>query len=213
MANEMLDILIGRHIDSEITPAEQRLLDEMLRSDEQAQRLVVELERLRDLSRQSLRGELDKITLTADAAFEQAWRQAQRPRQRLRRQLGPLLRIAAVLALGFMIGLASRYDYRPSAQRSAAPREAITHNGGRQASPAETPAMAAAAASESLPVAPDDFPIVRDGSGNLENSMVVRRWIAPQGGTAPRRYVEWRGYPVAPRRMPQDVQTVDYHDR
>jgi hypothetical protein len=66
MNTEMTELLIGKYLDSEITPAEQRLLDVELQHNPQARQLWAEMTELRRQTEQVLREEI--VSHGADAA-------------------------------------------------------------------------------------------------------------------------------------------------
>ena len=55
MNEQMLEILISKYIDSEITPAEQKMLDAELQNNPEAQETLKALEQLRDQAQQMLK--------------------------------------------------------------------------------------------------------------------------------------------------------------
>ena len=109
MTDEMLEMLIGKHIDGEITPAEQRMLKAALERDSGARELFEQLRDLHESTRQVVAAEIGKRERTAEEIFEQAWqRQTGRPARRLI-ELGGYWRFAAGLAAGLIIGLALHF--------------------------------------------------------------------------------------------------------
>lgn len=104
MTDQMLEILIGKHIDGEITPAEQRILDEALEKDSGARELFEQLQDLHQSARQVVAAEIGERGKTAEEIFDQArQRQAGRPGRRIM-ELGGYWRFAAGLAAGLIIG-------------------------------------------------------------------------------------------------------------
>jgi anti-sigma factor RsiW len=104
MANEMLDILMGKHLDGEITPDEQRLLDQFLAADETAREEFESFRRLHEQTRSAIGQVLDGGR-PMDEVFEAAWRKsspARRMRNRFFRREWALT--AAGLAAGLVIG-------------------------------------------------------------------------------------------------------------
>lgn len=105
MTEEMLEILIGRYLDSEITPGEQRLLEGQLDENPQARQL---LEQLQDLDRRAkavVNAQVSEAGDSAGAIFERAW-------QRRRPMAGAVAagwtgwrRFAAGVAAGIVIGM------------------------------------------------------------------------------------------------------------
>jgi hypothetical protein len=106
MKSETLEILIGKYLDGEISPAEQRMLETELKNDPHARDLLEQLRDLHGQTRQALASAVFEQGKTPDEIFEQAWR---------RRTKRPFLsfgaghgrwRFAAGLAAGFALGLA-----------------------------------------------------------------------------------------------------------
>ena len=75
MNNEMIETLISKFIDSEITPAEQRLLDEELTSNPESRQLLHDLQQLRDQSCQLLDEQLYRQGDSAETFFQKACEQ------------------------------------------------------------------------------------------------------------------------------------------
>jgi anti-sigma factor RsiW len=106
MNEEMLEILIGKYIDSEITPAEERLLQMELERNEQARRMLEELRKLQDQARQALTAHVVEGGQSAEVVFERAWAERSGGRRNARPiKLGGWLRFAAGLAAGFALAL------------------------------------------------------------------------------------------------------------
>lgn len=105
MKQEILEMLIGKYLDGEITSSERQMLDAAMESDPDAREL---LEQLQDLHRQAcevISSEVLDRGKTAEEIFEHAWRHRTRnPLHRIIR-LGGLLRFTAGLAAGLVIGL------------------------------------------------------------------------------------------------------------
>jgi hypothetical protein len=123
MNPEMLDILIGRYLDSEITPAEQTLLDRELKMDPQARLLLDQFKRLDELARRDVNDRIENSGESFEVIFNRAFQQYQPRRERfgwVRR-----LRLPAALAAGFLLGLFSILLYtsgRPIQEPSASER-------------------------------------------------------------------------------------------
>ena len=108
MNREIIEILIGKHLDGEITPGEQRILDMELVRDPHARELLAELRELHERSSEVVASYvLGQGAAPADI-FEQAWQQAQRPVRRAVRRVG-YVRVAVGAAAGFVIGLAVQF--------------------------------------------------------------------------------------------------------
>ena len=72
MNQEMLEILIGKFIDSEITPAEQRLLDEELTSNPQARLLLRQFQQMHEQTRQLVSQEMLQTGDSPETIFNRA---------------------------------------------------------------------------------------------------------------------------------------------
>jgi hypothetical protein len=105
MAQETLEILIGKYLDGEITPSEQQILQTELDSDPHAKELLEQLQALNDRSCEVVATQIIGRGKEAEEIFEQAWqRQAANPLRRILKVDGRL-RFAAGLAAGLVIGL------------------------------------------------------------------------------------------------------------
>lgn len=104
MSNEMLEILIGKQIDSEITPAEKRLLDRHLESDEQSRKFMDELNRINDIAAESIDSRLAAVKPVGEI-FEAAWEKTGGVSYNYTRWLKKNLKFAFGLAAGLMIGI------------------------------------------------------------------------------------------------------------
>jgi len=126
ITEQTLEILIGKYIDGEITPAEKDLLDAALEQDSQARELLEQLQQLNQNSRQVIASEILESGKQADEIFEQAWRQTKHSRQRVVK-IGGFLRFAAGVAAGLIIGLALHFtilaDSAP--QKSLIPPDSV----------------------------------------------------------------------------------------
>jgi len=120
MISDMLEILIGKSIDSEITPAEQQLLEEQLKTNPDAQILFHQLHKLHELSKQTITRDI----LDRGAAFETIFQRAAaqyHPPKFHRRPLpwNSMLRVAGSLAAGFLLGFGAFHFYGKSSMVSA----------------------------------------------------------------------------------------------
>jgi hypothetical protein len=105
MAQETLEILIGKYLDGEITPSEQQILQTELDSDPHAKELLEQLQALNERSCEVVTTQIIGRGKEAEEIFEQAWqRQAANPLRRILKMDGRL-RFAAGLAAGLAIGL------------------------------------------------------------------------------------------------------------
>jgi anti-sigma factor RsiW len=104
ITEQTLEILIGKYLDGEITPAEKDLLDAALQEDSQASELLEQLQQLNQNSRQVIASEVLESGKQADEIFEQAWQRAKHSKRRVLK-IGGFLRFAAGVAAGLIIGL------------------------------------------------------------------------------------------------------------
>lgn len=121
MTDEMLEIMMGKSLDGEITPSEQRLLEAELDKNPQAKELLEQLQQMHELCGETLASELLGRGQTPDEIFEQAWRQhSKQPRRSMVRMRGQV-RFAVGLAAGFAIGLALHFVLPVISPRGAEP--------------------------------------------------------------------------------------------
>jgi anti-sigma factor RsiW len=126
MTDQMLEILIGKHIDGEITPAEQRILKAALQEDSGARELFEQLQDLHQSAHQVVAAEIGERARTADEIFEQArQRQARRPARRMI-ELRGYWRFAAGLAAGLIIGLSLHFVLLRHSEAQSEPRPPVT---------------------------------------------------------------------------------------
>jgi len=104
MTEEMLEILIGKYLDGEITPTEQRMLEQTLQKNSQAKELFEQLQDLHRASQEAIDSEILDRGKTPEEIFEQAWQQTKQPLRRVI-NMSSRLRFAAGLAAGLIIGL------------------------------------------------------------------------------------------------------------
>lgn len=104
MKQEILEILIGKYLDGEITPSEQQILQKQLDSDPRASELLEQLRALHEQSGGAVASEIIGAGKEAEEIFERAWRrQAANPLHRILKMDGRL-RFAAGLAAGLAMG-------------------------------------------------------------------------------------------------------------
>ena len=105
MTQEMLEILIGKYLDGEITPSEQQILQKELDRNPQAKELLEQLQDLHERSCEVIASQIIGTGKEASEIFDQAWqRRAANPLRRVLKMDGRL-RFAAGLAAGLIIGL------------------------------------------------------------------------------------------------------------
>jgi hypothetical protein len=106
--SEMLEILIGKFLDGEITPSEQRMLEAELEQNPQAKELLEQLQQLHERSCEVVCSEVLEKGEPAEQIFERAWQQSRHPLRRAI-QAGGYVRFAAGLAAGLVIGLSLHF--------------------------------------------------------------------------------------------------------
>lgn len=122
-ADDRLEILIGKLLDGEISPAEQRLLERELERDGQARELLEQLQALHECSREVVTHDVLEAGADLGEVFERAWQQNKRSLwRRVVQADGPLRRVpqtlriafgeprfAVGLAAGFLLGLSLHF--------------------------------------------------------------------------------------------------------
>jgi len=108
MSEELTELLIGKFLDSEITPAEQQLLEIELRKNPHAQKLLDELKQFHELAARALDQELNESDTSCEEIFQRASKKVPDPKKQriLRFNLWQkVASIAAMLMIGFVIYL------------------------------------------------------------------------------------------------------------
>ncbi len=134
MTQEMLEILIGKYLDGEITPSEQHILQTELDCNPQAKELLEQLQDLHERSCEAVATEIIGQGKKAQEIFEQAWqRQAANPLRRILKMDGRL-RFAAGLAAGLIIGLMLHFvlPFVSTTQSPDVPANIVAQNAGNQ---------------------------------------------------------------------------------
>jgi len=104
MNSEMLEILMGKHLDGQITAEENRMLEEALEADNQARELFVQLQGLHQQCEEAVSTEVTAGGRPFEEIFDKAW-QRRGPRI-IRAFLSPgTVRFVTGLAAGILIGL------------------------------------------------------------------------------------------------------------
>ena len=109
MTREMLEIMIGKHLDGEITTSEQHLLEAELNRDPQAKELLEQLKELHERCGETVGSELLDRGGTPEEVFERAWSQHSKQPFRSIVKIRAHVRFAAGLAAGLVIGLAMHF--------------------------------------------------------------------------------------------------------
>jgi anti-sigma factor RsiW len=105
--DERLEILIGKFIDGEISPAERRVLEDELSRNRRGRALLEQLQALRDSSREVVASEILGQGGESEDIFERAWQRHERTRWHriVKVRADGHLRFAVGLAAGFLLGL------------------------------------------------------------------------------------------------------------
>jgi len=109
VTEDMLEILMGKYIDGEITPSEQGMLDGAMGKDAGARDLLEQLAELHEASAEAVASEVLDKGRAAEEIIEQAWRQKQPVRRRV--LSSGFLRFAAGVAAGLLIGLGLHFAF------------------------------------------------------------------------------------------------------
>jgi anti-sigma factor RsiW len=109
MTEEMFEMLIGKYLDGEITPSEQRLLEAKLDSDPKASQLLEEFQNLHDRSCEVLGSELLEKGKSPQEIFQMAVQQSKTKRHHIIK-LGGWTRFASGVAAGLIFGLALHFN-------------------------------------------------------------------------------------------------------
>ena len=109
MTQEALEIMIGKYIDGEITPSEQRLLEAELDKRPQAKELLGQLQEMHERCGEAVASELMGRGGTPGEIFERAWRQRSGQPFRSMVKICGHVRFAVGLAAGLAIGLALHF--------------------------------------------------------------------------------------------------------
>jgi hypothetical protein len=105
MEPEILEILIGKFIDGEITIKEQEILDEEFEHNFEARELLKELQELDKQSREAVSSEVSACGKDASDIFECAWQRRRHPVFRFLTPTSGWFRFATGLVAGLLIGI------------------------------------------------------------------------------------------------------------
>jgi len=103
--NDRLEVLIGKFLDGEISPSEQRVLDRALERDGQARDLLDQFRTLHECSREMIVTEVLEPGADSGDVFERAWQRNKKPSWRRIVIADGHLRFAAGLAAGLILGV------------------------------------------------------------------------------------------------------------
>jgi hypothetical protein len=105
ISEEMFEVLIGKYLDGEITPSEQRLLEAKLNTDPKASELLEQFQDLHDQSSEVLAVELLEKGKSPQDIFENAFQQSKHKRHHITKLSG-WVRFATGVAAGLIFGIA-----------------------------------------------------------------------------------------------------------
>lgn len=103
ITDETLEILIGKYIDGEITPSEQKMLDGAMEKDSKVKELLEQLTELHEASAEAVGAEVFETGKSAEEIIDSAWG-VKEPSPRRIFSSG-FIRFAAGLAAGLLIGV------------------------------------------------------------------------------------------------------------
>ena len=103
---EMLEILIGKYLDGEITPSEQQILEAELDKDPRAEELLRQFQDLHERSCEVAASELLARGKTPEEIFSRAYKKQSKNPLRGIVKLRGYMRFAAGVAAGLLIGIA-----------------------------------------------------------------------------------------------------------
>ena len=117
MNQELLEILIGKYLDGEITPSEQHILEDQLNADPQAEEFLRQFQNLHERCGEVVTSKLLVQGKTPEEILTKAYQQQSKSPLRhltsnpLRRivKIGGYMRFASGVAAGLIIGLALHF--------------------------------------------------------------------------------------------------------
>ena len=108
ISEEMFEVLIGKYLDGEITPSEQRLLEAKLNTDPKASELLEQFQNLHDRSSEVLASELLEKGKSPQEIFEKAFQQTKHKSHHIIKLSG-WIRFATGVAAGLIFGIALHF--------------------------------------------------------------------------------------------------------
>ena len=108
MTMEMIEVLIGKYLDGEITPSEERLLEAEFDRNPKAAELLEQFENLHQRSSEVLSREFFEKGKSAQEIFQNALQQSQHHRHHTIKLSG-WIRFATGIAAGLILGLALHF--------------------------------------------------------------------------------------------------------
>ena len=134
MTQEMLEILIGKYLDGEITPSEQQILQTELDCNPKSKELLEQLQDLHERSCEAVASEITGAGKEAGEIFEQAWqRRSVNPLRRILK-MNSRLRFGSGLAAGLIFGLILHFaaPFVSTPQSPDVPANIVARNAGNQ---------------------------------------------------------------------------------
>ena len=101
----MLEILIGKFLDAEMSPTEKQMLDAALERDPQAKDLFNQLKELHELNQQAVTSSVIEKGRSAEDIFEDAWHERKRIRLPYMIRAMASRKFAAGIAAGLLLGI------------------------------------------------------------------------------------------------------------
>lgn len=101
----MLEILIGKFLDAEISPTEKQMLDSALERDPQAKELFNQLKELDELNQHAVTSGVIEKGRSAEDIFEDAWHERKRIRLPYMIRSMASRKFAAGIAAGLLLGI------------------------------------------------------------------------------------------------------------
>lgn len=108
ISEEMFEVLIGKYLDGEITPSEQRLLEAKLDMDPKASELLEQYQILHDQSNEVLAVELLEKGKSPEDIFEKAFQKSKHKNHHIIKLSG-WIRFATGVAAGLIFGIALHF--------------------------------------------------------------------------------------------------------
>jgi len=106
--DERLELLMGQFLDGELSPEQEKVLEDQLQRSSEARDRLEQLRTLRECSREVVRSEIVSPA-DAEGIFERAWQRSQKPSWRRIVRADGHLRFAVGLAAGFLLGLSLHF--------------------------------------------------------------------------------------------------------
>ena len=130
MTEEMFEILVGKYLDGEITPSEQRILESHLNENPQSEALLRQLYDLHEQCGELIGSELIGRGQKPQDVFEQAWQKSRKKSLHKIINIGGYFRFLGGVAAGLIIGLSIYFvlPERSSTMPSEPPINVATDN-------------------------------------------------------------------------------------